>query len=153
MESYVCLSILTFEQRHNAWTPSPSSHWGNIFINVWCLLFLKTRCFLRILLSKSRWGKLTSPSVRYPIKPWHSERLPYRIHSASEVLQRGITSIISYVPGSANSQDYILVWGRTLAEHNEHLNKVLCISLACYIIWSCKSQPSNHENVITEVCK
>ena len=52
------------------------------------------------------------------------KRLPYVIYSASEVFQREITSIILDVPGSANSQDVIIVWGRTLAEHNERLNKV-----------------------------
>ena len=51
-------------------------------------------------------------------------RLTYGIHSVSEVFQREITSIISDVPSSANSQDHIIVWGRTLAEHNERLNKV-----------------------------
>ena len=52
------------------------------------------------------------------------KRLPYGIHLVSEVFQREITSIASDVPGSANSQDDKIVWGRTLAEHNEHLNKV-----------------------------
>ena len=28
------------------------------------------------------------------------------------------------VPGSANSQDDRIVWGRTLVQHNERLNKV-----------------------------
>ena len=55
---------------------------------------------------------------------YHFKRLPYRIHSLSKVFQWGITSIISDVPGSANSQDDIIVWGRTLAEHNEILSKV-----------------------------
>ena len=35
----------------------------------------------------------------------HFKRLPYRIHSAIEVYQQEITSIISDVPGSVNSQD------------------------------------------------
>ena len=52
------------------------------------------------------------------------KRLPYGIHSASEIFQRAITSIISDVPGTANSQDDIIVRGRTLAEHNERLSKV-----------------------------
>ena len=50
--------------------------------------------------------------------------LPYGIHSASKVFQREITSINSDIPGSANSQDDIVVWGRTLNEHNEHLKSV-----------------------------
>ena len=45
-----------------------------------------------------------TPLGRYPFK-----RLPYGIHSASEVFEREITCIISDVPGSANSQDDIIV--------------------------------------------
>ena len=52
------------------------------------------------------------------------KRLPYGIHSASEVFQQEITSITSDIPGSANSQDDIIAWGRTLAKHNERLDKV-----------------------------
>ena len=59
-----------------------------------------------------------------PLGRYHFKRLPYGIHSASEVFQREITSIILDVPGSANSQDDIIVWARALAEHNERLNKV-----------------------------
>ena len=59
-----------------------------------------------------------------PLGRYRFKRLPCGIHSVSEVFQREITSIISDVPGSANSQDDIIVWGRTLAEHNERLNKV-----------------------------
>ena len=50
--------------------------------------------------------------------------LPYGIHLASKVFQREITSINSDIPDSANSQDDIVVWGRTLNEHNEHLKSV-----------------------------
>ena len=38
-----------------------------------------------------------------PLGHYHFKRLPYGIHSASEVFQREITSIISDVPSSANS--------------------------------------------------
>ena len=59
-----------------------------------------------------------------PLGCYHFRRLHYEIHLAREVFQREITSIISEVPGSANSPDDILVWGRTLVEHNKRLNKV-----------------------------
>ena len=51
-------------------------------------------------------------------------RLPYGIHSASEVFQREVTSIISDTSGSANSQDDFVVWGKTLQKHGERLRKV-----------------------------
>ena len=54
-----------------------------------------------------------------PLGIYRFKRLPYGIHSASEVFQWEITSIISNVPGSANSQDDIIVWGL-----NKLLNKV-----------------------------
>ena len=44
---------LTLEQRYKTRTPSPPLCLGNIFTNVWYLLFLKTRCFLGILANKS----------------------------------------------------------------------------------------------------
>ena len=44
--------------------------------------------------------------------------------TASEVSQKEITSIISDIPGSANSQDDFVVWGKTLQEHDKCLRKV-----------------------------
>ena len=45
-------------------------------------------------------------------------------HSASEDFQREVTSIISDIPGSANSQDDFVVSRKTLQEHDKHLRKV-----------------------------
>ena len=61
-----------------------------------------------------------TPSGRYCFK-----RLPYRIHSASEVFQREVTVIILDLPDSANSQDDFVLWGKTLRELDECLRKVL----------------------------
>ena len=109
-----------------------------------------------------------------PLGCYHFKRLPYGIHSASEVFQWENTSIISDVPGNANSQDDIIVWGRTLAEHNERLNKVFLkiwksglklnkkkgqIRLKSIVFLGNinQSQPSknwgNHTSAITELCK
>ena len=60
-----------------------------------------------------------TPSGIYRFK-----HLPYGIHSASEVFQEEVTSIISDVPGSANFQDDFIVWGKTLQDHDERLRKV-----------------------------
>ena len=43
---------------------------------------------------------------------------------SSEVFWREVTSAISDVPGSANSQDDFIVWGETLQEHDICLRKV-----------------------------
>ena len=75
--------------------------------------------------NKSRWEKLTHlVAFGTPLGHYCFKRSPCGIHSASKVFQREITSIISDVPGSARSKDDIIVWDRTLAEHNERLNKV-----------------------------
>ena len=60
-----------------------------------------------------------TPSGRYRFK-----RLPYGIHSASEVFQGEVTSIISDIPDNANSQDGFVVWGRILQGHEERLRKI-----------------------------
>ena len=59
-------------------------------------------------------------SSRYLFK-----HLSHGIHSASEVFQREVTSIILDIPGSANSQDNFAVWEKTLQKHDKHLRKVL----------------------------
>ena len=56
---------------------------------------------------------------------FYFKRLPYGIHSASEVFQKTVLSIISDIQGSANSQDDIAIWGKTLAEHDNRFRKVL----------------------------
>ena len=50
-----------------------------------------------------------TPSGRYRF-----ERLAYGIHSASDVFQREVTSIILGIPDSANSQDDFVAWGEHL---------------------------------------
>ena len=62
---------------------------------------------------------LGTPSARYRFK-----QLPYGIHSASEIFQREVTSVISDIPGGANSQGNFVVWGKTLQEHDKGLRKV-----------------------------
>ena len=58
-----------------------------------------------------------------PLGRYRFKILPYVIFSASEVFQREVTSIILDILGSGNSQDDVIVWGRTLAEYNERSNK------------------------------
>ena len=60
-----------------------------------------------------------TPSRRYRFK-----RLPYGIHSASEAFQREVTSIISDIAGSPNSQGDFVVLRKTLQEHDERPRKV-----------------------------
>lgn len=53
------------------------------------------------------------------------KRLPFGIHSASEVFQAETASIIADLPGCANSQDDIIVLGSTKEEHDSRLRDVL----------------------------
>ena len=53
-----------------------------------------------------------------PFGRYRFKRLPYGIHSASEVFQAEIASIISNTQGAINFQDYIIVWGATKEEHD-----------------------------------
>ena len=56
-----------------------------------------------------------------PLGRYRFQRLSYRIHSATEVFTREITSIVSDVPGTVKGKDDIIVWWTTLTEHNERL--------------------------------
>ena len=53
------------------------------------------------------------------------KRMPYGIHSASEIFQLEISKIIADCEGSVNSQDDIIVWGETKQIHDQRLHKVL----------------------------
>ena len=53
------------------------------------------------------------------------KRLPFGIHSASEVFQAEVAHIISGLEGCANSQDDIIVWGASKEEHDQRLRSCL----------------------------
>ncbi len=61
-----------------------------------------------------------SPFGRYRFK-----RLSFGIHSASEVFQAEVASVIAHLPGCAKSQNDIIVWGTTKEEHDSRLRNVL----------------------------
>ena len=52
-------------------------------------------------------------------------RLPYGVHSASEVFQKRMTEMFENVEGVVCYIDDVLVWGRSKEEHDERLRKVL----------------------------
>ena len=57
-----------------------------------------------------------------PFGRYRFKRLPFGIHS---VFQAEIASIIADLPGFANSQDDIIVWGTSKEEHDRRLRNVL----------------------------
>jgi len=52
-------------------------------------------------------------------------RLPFGLATGPSAFQRVIRKIIDGIDGCANILDDILVWGRTMAEHDERLRRVL----------------------------
>ena len=60
-----------------------------------------------------------------PFGRYRFKRLLFGIHSASEVFQAEVASVIANLPGCANSQDDIIVWGTTKEEHDARLRNVL----------------------------
>jgi len=52
-------------------------------------------------------------------------RLPFGLATGPSAFQRIVRVIIDGVDGCANILDDILVWGRTMAEHDKHLRRVL----------------------------
>ena len=53
------------------------------------------------------------------------KRLPFGIHSASEVFQQNVAEIIEGCDGARNSQDDIIIWGATKDELRDRTIKVL----------------------------
>ena len=52
-------------------------------------------------------------------------RLPFGIHIASEIFQQKLEAVLEGLPGVANSQDDMIVWGKDQAEHDQRLRKVM----------------------------
>ena len=53
------------------------------------------------------------------------KRLIYGINSAFESFQKQIEIVLSGGKGAKNISDDVIIWGRSLDEHNEHLDEVL----------------------------
>ena len=53
------------------------------------------------------------------------KRMPYGIHSASEIFQLEISKIIEGISGVANSQDDIIIWADTKETHDARVQQVL----------------------------
>ena len=69
-------------------------------------------------------SKLLTPFAT-PFGRYCFKRLPYGIHSASEIFQASVANIISDIEGSSNSQDDIIIWGKTREELHERTVQVL----------------------------
>ena len=52
-------------------------------------------------------------------------RLPFGIHSASEIFQVEIANLIAGIQGTANLQHDIIVWVNSKLEHDNRLEQVL----------------------------
>ena len=52
-------------------------------------------------------------------------RLPYGVHSASEVFQASVAEIIEGIDGCCNSQDDIIIWGKDQQEHDARVHQVM----------------------------
>ena len=60
-----------------------------------------------------------------PFGRFRFNRMPYGIHSASEIFQKAVAEIIIGIENAANMQDDIIIWGSSQKEHDEVLIKVL----------------------------
>ena len=60
-----------------------------------------------------------------PFGCYRFKRLPFGIHSASEVFQVEVANIIAGIEGCTNSKDDIMVWGSSKEEHDQRLRACL----------------------------
>ncbi|KAK3087333.1 hypothetical protein FSP39_004790 [Pinctada imbricata] len=68
-------------------------------------------------------SKLTTFNT--PFGRYRYKRMPFGVSSAPEVFQRKMSQIFEGIEGCAVIMDDILVWGKTIDEHNDRLHKVL----------------------------
>ena len=59
-----------------------------------------------------------------PFGRHHFKRMPYELHSASEVSQGTISNILCGTKNAGNSQDDIIVWRKDVHSHNETFRNV-----------------------------
>ena len=52
-------------------------------------------------------------------------RLPYGVHSASDVFQASVAEILEGIEGCCNSQDDIIIWGKDQQEHDARVCQVM----------------------------
>ena len=60
-----------------------------------------------------------------PMGRYHFLRMPFGIHSASEICQQSIAEILEGIEGSANSQDDIIIWAETPEQLQERTISIL----------------------------
>ena len=60
-----------------------------------------------------------------PFGRYRYTRMPFGIHSAQEVFQKRLYELFHDLQGVETDIDDILVWGRTIEEHDETLKKAL----------------------------
>ena len=60
-----------------------------------------------------------------PFRRYRYKRLPYGIHSASEIFQVETANLIASIEGTTNSQDDIIVFAPTTKEHDRGLGQVM----------------------------
>ena len=76
---------------------------------------------------KSRVDDKTSELLTFatPFGRFKFKRMPYGLHSASEIFQQAVTEIIEGVEKTVNLQGDIIIWGSNQEQHDETLFEVL----------------------------
>ena len=85
-------------------------------------MFDASNTFWQVKLDEERSKLLT---FNTPFGQYKYLRVPYGIHSASEICQATISEIISGLQGAAKSQDDIIVWGSSKEELKQRTVAVL----------------------------
>ena len=120
---------LATQSRHQKTSLSPSNCRRNHISDARCKIFHNV--FSKLDASNGYWqipvdnessDLLTFATTfgRYKFK-----RMPYGIHSASEIFQLEISKIIEGIEGVANSQDDIIIWAETKELHDARGKQVL----------------------------